>query len=446
MTDPSRPRPEVGPQRSDSAASTRPCLTGEPEGAPFSDLADPMPLADLILARDSLGPVVQLDLTAWDLVPAHFVLGEEVAEQVRRHLEAKLGALPPDRVRNELRAARECRRETERRSRSEGVDARISRMLRTYLDCLGAWAEGTRLAGFAREALAGVTVDGVPVSGDDLALLLQMETVGCQTGLMRSAEGSVIVWHTEEDRAHHGYSRFDRLRLASFRSVEGGRGRVISGFVYPDLLLGPAFGWADDVYIQAVDSLYLDPRNHVTGVPANAITWVCLFLAGEMMTADVVRALGPAHNGYAVASSRRQGGRVTADTTEFVDGVMARTELGEQPGSSHFQVNLLSETARDMSPGRELVDPGMERMLRRRRSRARRSLEVVRRQPDGIGGCARLLGSRVGGAAASANPDVKAHFLGHLTASGASFCVGPGPAIRQGRRIDVDWSPETPPV
>ena len=432
------------PLRAESSIETTPRLASDPAsagGPPAGGLADPMPLAELVAARATLGPISHLDLTSREVIPAHHDLGEEVAEQVHRHLRVKIAALEADRLSGEVRAARQCRAATLERVRSPSLDARIRSALQTYLDSLAAWTEGARLDDFARTELAGVAVDGAPLRGDDLAFVLQMETIGCQTGLLRTPEGSVILWHTEEDRAQQGYSRFDRLRVVSFRWAGSSPPRVVTGFLYPDLLLGPAFGWSGDSYVQAVDSFYLDPASHLAGVPANAITWVCLLLAGERSTTEIARQLAPSHNGYALASARRHAGAVAAETTEFVDHAIVRTELAEQAGASHFQVNLLSSWGRLSVPGRERVEAGIEPTLQRRQIRARRALNLVSQQADGLASCARLLASRVGGAACNANPDVKAHFLCHLTAEGASFWVGPGPAIRQGSLLADSWSP-----
>jgi hypothetical protein len=272
-------------------------------------------------------------------------------------------------------------------------------------------------------------------------MVLQNESNGCQTGVFREDESTVFLWHTEEDRTYPGFGRFDKLRLASFRVVEGGRSRVITAFIYPDLLPGPAFGWSESAYAQAVDAFYLRPPDGRPGMPANAATWVRLYVGGRSTTADVAKALGPFYDGYALSSIWRTETSLQGDTTEFIANTVVSAPLPEAPGSTAFKVNYLSEAASLAVSDLEDLHPDRRDVLERRVSRTERAIKAVAQTDDRVAGFSRLLSSRVGGDFAYANEAVKAHFLCRMTREGASIWVGPGPAVYQDQLFASAWSP-----
>jgi hypothetical protein len=53
-----------------------------------------------------------------------------------------------------------------------------------------------------------------PLGQIDLAMFLQNDCTGCQTGMYRAQDGSVVLWHTEEDVEDEPGSGFDLLRIA----------------------------------------------------------------------------------------------------------------------------------------------------------------------------------------------------------------------------------------
>lgn len=400
-------------------------------------------LAELKAIQRSLGPIQHLDLTSLDMVKGCHELGAEVGHQVEVILDAKIASLDHAQLAQEVRHARQTRSAMLRRSNSRRTRGRVRWALREYLRCLSAWAAGARLDAFGGQALPDLRIDGLPVSADDLALLLQNESTGCQTGVFRDEDRSAILWHTEEDRTALSYNRFDKLRLASFKAMENGKSRVITGFVYPDLLPGSAFGWVDESYVQAVDAFYLRPQGNPAGVPANAAAWICLLLAGGISSAEIATALAPFYGGYAITSVSRIASSLRADTTEFVGREVVSTPLPDALGSARLQVNLLSDRASIAAAEHEDIPPELKQAQERRIARTRRALKAIARSPDRLAGFSKLLASRVGGGFAYCNKDVKAHFLCRMTMDGASMWVGGGPAIRPDAVLASAWASRT---
>jgi hypothetical protein len=398
-------------------------------------------LAEVETVKSSLGPIHHLDLTAHEIARGHYELGTDVGARVRLFLAKKFEPMGTHEILGELRRARMAREAIARCQASASTPRRVSQALHDYLRSLDAWAAGAGLAAFARDDLSGLEVDGDRVSAEDLAMVLQDESNGCQTGVYREDETTVFLWHTEEDRTYGDFSRFDRLRLASF-TVAGENGpRTMTGFVYPDLLPGPAFGWSGSNYAHAVDAFYLRPPDGRPGMPANTATWVCLYLAGSMSTADVARALGPFPDGYALSSIWRTETSVRGDTTEFIASTVVSSPLPEAAGSSAFKVNYLSERASQAVSGLEDLHPERRVVLERRVRRTSREIRAVAQSEDRVAGFARLLSSRVGGTFAYSNEAVKAHFLCRMAREETSVWVGPGPAVYEDPLFASVWSP-----
>jgi hypothetical protein len=403
--------------------------------------ASPLPIAAVKAAKASLGPIEHLDLTAYDIAQAHYQLGTDVADRVAHFLGHRLGSMDGPSLADEVRRARASRSAVLRVVASAQTPGAIAHAVREYLRCLDAWAAGANLARSAGQTLGGSQVEGVPVGPQDLAFVLQNEGNGCQTGLLREGESSAILWHTEEDREYPGAGRFDKLRLVSFRVGDEMGQREFTGFVYPDLLPGPAFGWSGSTYVHAVDAFYLQPPNGRPGMPANTATWVCLYLGGRFSTSEVAAALGPFTDGYALSSLSVEDGRLSGDTTEFIGNIVHTTLLPDTPGSSVFKVNFLSGPVSRSAPGIETLQPERRGVLERRVARTERALRIVARSEDPIAGLSRLLSSRVGGDFAYANQSVKAHFLCRMATDETSIWVGPGPAVYEDRLFSSAWSP-----
>jgi hypothetical protein len=90
-----------------------------------------------------------------------------------------------------------------------------------------------------------------------LGLVSQQDNVGCQAGLYQYISRGVQLWYTEKDADRESGSRFDLHRVATFRLEPGNPGDWHHTFIYPNLLLMPAFSWRNDGHIQDVDTLFL---------------------------------------------------------------------------------------------------------------------------------------------------------------------------------------------
>ena len=380
--------------------------------------------------RAALGHVVHMDLGEMDTPSAHHRLGSDVRGQVQAFVKARLVTRPADELRAELARARRCAGETHRRVGSASLPQAVRQALEAYLASLDSWAEGACLEDLARDVMGDLRIDGGVVQPLDLAFLLQTETIGCQTGLLRDRDGGVLVWHTEEDHDVAVGGRFDRLRLFTCRASPESPSPSMTGFVYPDLMPGPAFGWCGPGYAHAVDAFYLRLSDDGPGIPANAVTWVCLYLGGALPPSQVVRWLAPVQSGYALSSLCRTNGRIEAGVVEFLGDTCLESELGPTPGAWTFTVNMLSPQAVAAAPGREDLPPEVRSGQVARVERVHRAMNVLTEVPGDWGQALhRLLAFRVGGDFATSNPSVKATFVGRVSPQGTSYQVDPGPGL-----------------
>ena len=149
--------------------------------------------------KSQLGPIQFLDFTRFDLARAHYELGKQVSEQVWRILDWRLADIKPKRLAARLKQAKECWKSLQSRSKRQGVAGPLRIAIADYLTCLEAWADGLDLAHYSHPRLKTWISGGGPLSPVELALVLQHDNVGCQTGVYRYASGDVQLWHTEED-------------------------------------------------------------------------------------------------------------------------------------------------------------------------------------------------------------------------------------------------------
>jgi hypothetical protein len=260
-------------------------------------------------------------------------------------------------------------------------------------------------------------IDGTAITPFDLALVLQDEYSGCQTGAYRDDDGSVIFWHTEEAHENEPAQRFDRFRLAHFTLDRRDEPVSVYSFIYPDLLPGPSFAWRSDGYVQMVDFLFLKPDLIRTGLFANLVTWVTLRLGMQMRPEQVVRHLAPFHDGYSLLYVNNLHAKPQAGRVEFAADKNSLSALSDQPGSFLFQVNIFSgqsahlvhELERDPNPERQLL---VDRIRR-----TEQGLCKLRPGSDHMRGIHRILKSKDGGPGAYNNPDVKAHLIGKMTST-----------------------------
>jgi hypothetical protein len=235
--------------------------------------------------------------------------------------------------------ARSCAETLTDKLADQRLDSRLHGALQEYVDCLAAWADGVGLDEFKHPELTFHRL----LCPIDLAFFLQHDSTGCQTGVYRQGDGSVILWHTEEDvEVEHG-SGFDQLRLAAFNVGDDQHPIILYAFIYPDLLPGPAFGWRSDGYVQAVDTLHTRMfPDQQSGILANIATWLTLRLGPDYDPGMVIENMAPYYDSYALNAAFVQGGKVLAEKFEFAADQIFSEVLDELPGSYLFQVNIFS--------------------------------------------------------------------------------------------------------
>ena len=391
-------------------------------------------ITNLKAVKTRLGKLIFLDFSGSDLAQAHQELGAHVRNQVHKLLRHRLNGLQEDQLRELIQQTRMCHSTLLDRSKSTKVNPVIRSAIQQYLVCLDAWADGAALSGFVHPRLEHQKSDLSPVSARDLALLLQHDNTGCQTGLYRQKDGSVILWHTEEAFGSEPGGQFDQLRIASFRAGNGNSSVKMNAFIYPDLLPGPAFGWRSDGFAQAVDALLLKPFPQLQGgVLANVASWITLRLGPAVNAQEVIEALGPFQDGYALNIVYSKRGQVYAKKVEFASNLIFPYLLGETPGEFLFQVNVFSQRQRlDLL---KLENISLENR-KTFEQRIRRTKRVLKCREPGASSSEELrfffdlLASRIGGEWAYANADLKAYFLNRVSQTGMEIWLGPGAALR----------------
>lgn len=362
--------------------------------------------------KNNTSPVEFLDLSELDRVSAHLALGNEVKRAAHRRLKLTLDGLDGKGLSEQVSRVQTVRKMLEDRSKRTDF---VGRAIESYLVCCSAWAEGTDLAKFQHPKL----VDIRDVSPIDLALLLQLEPTGCQTGVFRQEDGSIILWHTEED-VDENTERFDKLRIVAIKSGE----EIAHAFIYPDLLPGPAFSWTERGTALAVDSI-LAKANSPTGSFSNLIYWIVLFYHESLAPQAILAGLAPIMDGGAI-TTLSSGEEIRAERTEFVADDVMISRLDPRPGSYLFQSNVFSQKNSNMSRSFESIEPAKRRIFEAREIRTARAIKKLESKslPDFY----HMMTSRRGGEWAYANQDVKSHFLFKASRREFEVWVGAGSA------------------
>ena len=386
-------------------------------------------LSDLQAVKDRFGGFVFIDLTQFDLRTAHHRLGEHVRPQVHKILRQRFDRLDSAHIGLLLRQARACAESLPAKVEDKRVDPSMRKAVQEYLACLEAWADGAGLLGFVHPTLGGQP----SISPLELALFLQHDSTGCQTGMYRQADGSVILWHTEEDIEFEHGSGFDQLRLASFTVSDGNDPVTMHAFIYPDLLPGPSFAWRSDGHAQAVDSLHVrSSTDQKAGLLANILTWLTLRLGPHGEPGKVITDMAPYFDGYALNTISVRGGKVQAKKHEFAAEHILSNTLSDEPGKYLFQVNIFSQKKRGWI--RELEDlPAEDRRLYKRREwftrKAMLNKDHTLSELGEMNFFFDLICSRSGIRWPYANTEMKAYFILRQSTLGAEIWLGHGPAI-----------------
>ena len=373
-----------------------------------------------VISRD---PVTLIDYRDYDLIHAHYLLGYEAGDKIRLNLQKKLKGFSLREIQSKLNLVKKCRLFIEEKIRRQH-DKTVCVALDQYLNCLDSWTEGARLQNFNLPKLESGSY--VP---SDLGFLLQMEETGCQIGAYRTQNGGVFLWHTEEELDH---SRFDKLRIASFRLSQASRTKEIFSFIYPDLLPGPAFGWVHDsrsVFVQAVASLPIR-LNLQNAMIANIATWIILFHGNEIGVERIINEIGPFMDGYAIMTASTVKGVINASRVEFAHNLIVNQPLGDLPGTSIYQTNAFSEFSRHAFTKIHAIKPRYSRLYYQRAIRNSKTLSKIENNPsnDTFSSFYQLICSEEGKEFAYANVDVMGHFLCFFSPSVVQIKVGPGSA------------------
>ena len=386
-------------------------------------------LTELQAVKDRLGGLVRLDYTAYDLPTAHRLLGQHVRQQLQSILKHKLDSWEAARIHKLLIQSQVCLAVLARKKKDKHLDMRLRVALGEYLECLAAWSDGAGLDRFDHIALDACK----PLGTLDLAMFLQNDCTGCQTGMYRAKDGSVVLWHTEEDVEDEPGSGFDSLRIAEFNVGDRDHPVVMNAFIYPDLLPGPAFGWRSDGYAQGVDKLHIRDFPDLTGgMLANVVTWLTLRLGAVVSAREIIESLQPYYDGYALNTVYIDGDKVLAQRHEFAGDRNITTLLDELPASYLFQVNIFSDRLHPWVAELEDLRPDWCRLYEKR---VERTVQRIQNK-DGKSGeqgemefFFDMMTDQAGDSWAYANKDVKAYFIHKQSLNAAETWLGHGPAM-----------------
>jgi hypothetical protein len=380
------------------------------------------------------GSITLLDATHVDIVTAHHLLGQDARAQIYKILTKQMDDLgSAEKVAGQLRRARHYAAAVNTKAQSPSLVDVFKTAINKYMACLCAWADGAGLAEFHHTSLAEI-IDGLPVTAQDLAFCLQEDGVGCQTGVYRERDGSVILWHSEENVEDHPDERFDKLRLFSFRTLDG---HIATGFIYPDLLPGPTFGWRNDHFVQAVDTLHIRWQDHETLLLPNTLAWLSLYLGMQFSREELVRVFGPFQGGYSMTAIAKDGILVAAEKVEFANGQQTAAQLSGEPGSFLFQTNAINDLSLPIG-GEEEISPVSRINNLKRVARTSRFIKVIRNAGDALPLIFRMLCSRAGGDFSYSNQDVKAYLVCRMSAEKTTIQVGSGSATPSDELFSVE--------
>ncbi len=362
----------------------------------------------------------RLSIVAPTLADAHCQLGQRLRAVIRDVVTRRMHSTNSAALAEQIALARRCRTHllnlAARRANSHGRSDVLALAIVEYFSCLAAWGNA---AGLERSAQRAASVDGQTISAADLAFWLQDDNTGCQTGMLRLADASVLFWHTEEDTI--GY--FDRARIVSFQIGE----QQLHSLIYPYLIPGPAFGWSPGVF-QAIDSLHVRRAPSDVGCPTCVASWLTWRLAGQLPPRRVLLALRPFVDACAINVIDVRTRQVTATIHEIGHRHVCSRSLPRVAGAWQFQPNAVSESATPLLADEAL--PLGERARYDARTQ-RTCVAVSKVLASGVptaDDIVQLLASRRGGSYAYANADVKTHCVGQASPGRIELYAAPGAA------------------
>jgi hypothetical protein len=356
-----------------------------------------------------------LELASVSIGDAHEGLGRSVSVQIHRILESRLKGPNPESFSASQSLVRSQLARIENYSKEPSLPYYLRESLRIFLECLWHWSRG---AGLSSADYRNWT---------ELEMLLQDDHPGCQSGMYRQTDESVLFWHTEEDVDETDLPRVDQPRLMRFRSPFGST--EITSFIYPDLLPGPNFNWRSDGLVQFADSLILREKCREVGIPANLVAWLSLLLEPQIPLPHIIGYMQPIFDGYALFRLFPDNWGIFNSRVEFAMDQLQETFLTAGAGGVLVQTNAFSAQSSELAQRFE-QDPFPSR--RHFEARIRRTEEALGISPSKVDldRIQKMITSRKGGRWAFANQDVKAHLFGRLSSDCLEVHSHPGMAVQ----------------
>lgn len=352
---------------------------------------------------------------------AHEVLGKLIKKPLKKIIKKKLDKISKKRFIEEVMFVKKCVHLMKRKALAPKTNEQIKKTLQEYFLCLSSWAKGAQLITFKHQILEGLKADRLSIRPEDLALWLQNDNFGCQTGMIRVEHGKVIFWHTEEDIM--GY--INEVLIASFKIHH----EHVSFFVYPHLLPGSTFSWTKDFFM-AVDSLPIKYLQNQIGSLANITTWIIWRLANKFPSRQIIKLLSPHIDGYAVNIVRKGNKRIIGEKLEFGGGKMISNVLPNNRYRFLFQTYLVSNPKSLLAKNHQKISSKSKEQLSRRIKRTQDFLHSMENKVN-VKKIFRMLSSRQGQDYAYANKDVKAHLIGKASDKKMELWLGKGPARKE---------------
>lgn len=378
-------------------------------------------ITELRATKESLGPLVVDTIQANSFSEAHFTLAKQLSPQIQKLAKIKTEDTKP----KDKKITAKCWEKIKAKQQElQATKPQIASLIGEYIASIEAWAKG-----------AEITLEE--------ALLLQNDNVGCQTFAIRGNNNEIFIGHTEEEINDE---RIDKARWLTFKVADQER----QAFIYPDLLPGPAFSFANGCFM-AVDALFCLASNKQKkegGFLANAAVWMLWRSGDQELAEEIIQSVGPFYDGYAINLLYLDQGKPTAKTLEFIGESPAIVrKLGEQIGDTNIQVNCSSVGAiKDLRPYEDLDEKDINGLNNRTRI-IDRALGLTQKitqvkdkgfSPEII---RRILSFKLGDEdwPSLAAPFSRGHVSGQLSQTGFEMLIDSGPALKRESPYQFRW-------
>lgn len=355
-------------------------------------------------------------INAKNWVDAHFQLGQLLATEINQIASDRFSKAEFD-LSFQVRLAKLCLDYLQSKSNEE----KIGSLIKLYLDCLEAWAEGCSLS-----------VTNYKLSKLELAIILQNDVVGCITTLIRGNSGDVKLIHSEEDVS----GTIKKPTVINFNIQESNQ--KITSFIYPGLLPGPAFSFSEKM-IMANDFLY---TNHCQEYHqkkqafslVNILTWILFITQDYDLAENYAAKLSPFVDGNAInlidlqsRLNHSEQAIISAKTIEVAGDQVKTKELSENPQSYQVQVNVFNQPDSLICQNHETINPNKRVLYVNRVKLIADFLDENLDLP--FPKIAFFQTLQNGGEYTPANKDVKATFLANVSSEKIDYKIIAGPLL-----------------